>query len=31
MLCGKGDPMQAMQVAHAAPPARFRKVEVGHS
>jgi TldD protein len=31
MLCGKGDPMQTMQVAHAAPPARFRRVEVGHS
>jgi TldD protein len=31
MLCGKGDPMQTMQVAHAAPPARFRQVEVGHS
>ena len=29
--CGKGDPMQTMQVAHRAPPARFRKVEVGHS
>jgi TldD protein len=31
VLCGKGDPMQTMQVAHAAPPARFRRVEVGHS
>lgn len=31
MLCGKGDPLQTMQVAHAAPPGRFRKVEVGHS
>jgi TldD protein len=29
--CGKGDPMQAMQVAHGAPPARFRHIEVGHS
>ncbi|MCC6215683.1 MAG: TldD/PmbA family protein [Polyangiaceae bacterium] len=29
--CGKGDPIQAMQVAHAAPPARFTGVEVGHS
>ncbi len=29
--CGKGDPIQAMQVAHGAPPARFSKVEVGHS
>ncbi len=29
--CGKGDPIQAMQVAHAAPPARFANVEVGHS
>lgn len=29
--CGKGDPIQAMQVAHAAPPARFSRVEVGHS
>jgi TldD protein len=28
--CGKGDPIQAMQVAHGAPPARFRGVEVGH-
>ncbi len=31
MLCGKGDPIQTMAVAHSAPPARFRKVEVGHS
>ncbi|GMV12107.1 MAG: TldD/PmbA family protein [Polyangiaceae bacterium] len=31
MLCGKGDPIQTMAVAHAAPPARFRKVEVGHT
>ena len=30
-MCGKGDPMQLMAVAHGAPPARFRKVEVGHS
>lgn len=29
--CGKGDPIQAMQVAHGAPPARFRRVEIGHS
>ncbi|MCA9594361.1 MAG: TldD/PmbA family protein [Myxococcales bacterium] len=29
--CGKGDPIQAMQVAHGAPPARFRNTEVGHS
>ncbi len=29
--CGKGDPIQAMQVAHGAPPARFSNVEVGHS
>jgi TldD protein len=29
--CGKGDPIQAMQVAHGAPPARFRRIEVGHS
>jgi TldD protein len=29
--CGKGDPIQAMHVAHGAPPARFRRVEVGHS
>jgi TldD protein len=31
MLCGKGDPIQTMAVAHASPPARFRQVEVGHS
>ena len=29
--CGKGDPMQLMQVGHGASPARFRGVEVGHS
>jgi TldD protein len=29
--CGKGDPMQLMQVGHGAPPARFRKVTVGNS
>jgi TldD protein len=29
--CGKGDPIQSMQVAHGAPPARFRRIEVGHS
>jgi len=27
--CGKGDPMQLMQVAHGASPARFRGVTVG--
>jgi len=27
--CGKGDPMQAMRVAHGAPPARFRDVGLG--
>jgi TldD protein len=27
--CGKGDPMQAMRVAHGAPAARFRNVEMG--
>jgi TldD protein len=26
--CGKGDPMQVMQVAHGAAPARFRNVEI---
>jgi TldD protein len=26
--CGKGDPMQTMRVAHAAPAARFRNVEM---
>lgn len=31
MLCGKGDPMQTMAVAHAAAPARFRQVEIGHT
>jgi TldD protein len=29
--CGKGDPIQTMQVAHSASPARFRRVEVGHA
>jgi TldD protein len=29
--CGKGDPIQTMQVAHGASPARFRKVTVGAS
>jgi TldD protein len=29
--CGKGDPMQIMQVGHGASPARFRKVSVGSS
>jgi TldD protein len=29
--CGKGDPMQIMQVGHGAAPARFRKVAVGNS
>ncbi|MFO0556837.1 MAG: TldD/PmbA family protein [Polyangiales bacterium] len=28
--CGKGEPMQLMQVGHGAAPARFRGVEVGH-
>lgn len=27
--CGKGDPMQTMRVAHGAPAARFRNVEMG--
>jgi len=27
--CGKGDPMQTMRVAHGAPVARFRDVEMG--
>jgi TldD protein len=27
--CGKGDPMQIMQVGHGAAPARFRQVAVG--
>ncbi|HUP63949.1 MAG TPA: TldD/PmbA family protein [Thermoanaerobaculia bacterium] len=27
--CGKGDPMQTMRVAHGAPAARFRQVEMG--
>jgi TldD protein len=27
--CGKGDPIQTMQVAHGAAPARFRRVMVG--
>jgi TldD protein len=27
--CGKGDPMQTMRVAHGAPAARFRGVEMG--
>ncbi len=27
--CGKGDPMQEMQVGHGASPLRFRKVKVG--
>lgn len=26
--CGKGDPMQTMRVAHGAPAARFRRVEM---
>jgi len=29
--CGKGDPMQLMQVAHGAAPARFRNIEIGSS
>jgi TldD protein len=28
--CGKGDPMQTMQVGHGAAPARFRGVTVGN-
>jgi TldD protein len=28
--CGKGDPMQTMQVGHGAAPARFRSVTVGN-
>lgn len=28
--CGKGEPMQLMQVGHGAAPARFVGVEVGH-
>jgi TldD protein len=30
-MCGKGDPIQVMGVSHEASPARFRKVQVGHS
>ncbi len=29
--CGKGDPMQLMQVGHGAAPARFRRVVVGNT
>jgi TldD protein len=29
--CGKGDPMQIMQVAHGAAPARFRGATVGNT
>jgi len=29
--CGKGDPMQIMQVGHGAAPARFRQVAVGNT
>jgi TldD protein len=29
--CGKGDPMQMMQVGHGAAPARFRDVTIGHA
>ncbi len=29
--CGKGDPMQIMQVGHGASPARFRKVSLGNT
>ncbi len=29
--CGKGDPMQIMQVGHGAAPARFRKVSIGNT
>ena len=28
--CGKGDPMQIMQVGHGAAPARFRNVSIGN-
>ncbi len=28
--CGKGEPMQLMQVGHGAAPARFHGVELGH-
>lgn len=28
--CGKGEPMQTMQVGHGTAPARFTDVEVGH-
>jgi TldD protein len=27
--CGKGEPMQILPVGHGAPPARFRRVELG--
>jgi TldD protein len=30
VTCGKGDPMQTMQVGHGAAPARFRGVTVGN-
>jgi TldD protein len=30
-MCGKGDPIQVMGVSHEASPARFRRVQVGHS
>ncbi|MGH7285320.1 MAG: metallopeptidase TldD-related protein, partial [Polyangiaceae bacterium] len=29
--CGKGDPMQLMQVGHGASPARFKAVTIGSS
>ena len=29
--CGKGDPMQLMQVGHGASPARFRRVAIGNT
>ena len=29
--CGKGDPMQIMQVGHGAAPARFRRVSIGNT
>lgn len=29
MGCGKGEPMQIIQVGHGVAPARFRKIEVG--
>ena len=31
VTCGKGDPMQTMQVGHGAAPARFRGVTIGNA